>query len=132
MKNPKQTIRPKSNGAFPIVKTGWYDFCLGNGTQYQAMIVRGEGDKTDALGGMSLFVGVIGKGCHWFDSSFHATYIKEKLNLNFLGDAECIADFISCQFENGSLGIRQGSYEVNCCYDSPNFSVDREPTMIQF
>ena len=77
---------------------------LGNMTQWRVMAVRHA---------QWLHVGVESKGYYMFDSAVHWGYVKEKLNIQFEGDARNIADWI-----NRQLGLdieTQGDYRDSFC-----------------
>lgn len=102
------TIRPNKQGIWPRLMSGIYSLALGNGTQFEAMLLTENG----------VALGLYGRGCYGFCIQADAGYVASKLGLtHYIGDAANIADFINDQlFEPGSVK-RQGRYFDKLCED---------------
>lgn len=80
---------------------------LGNSTQYRMGVLKTV---------KGLFIGIEGRGAYEFQSFAHKSYVQQKLNLEFEGDAANVADLV-----NYLLGIHdektlpQGRYDEKLC-----------------
>lgn len=109
----REPVRPNAAGAFPRLADGAHSVALGNGRQYEVVIVRGRTIKRQ-LGEFPTLVAVIGKGAYWFSQFLHGSYACEKLGIP-RDDADNLADFINDQLSINAA--RQGKYDPNTTAD---------------
>lgn len=98
------TIRPSSDGRFPMLPCGVHDVALGNCTKFVVVLFRDE---------QATYVGIVGKGCYGFDYSFcHPQYVQETLGV-LSCDANNLSDFIHAQ--TGFACEALGNYRPELC-----------------
>jgi hypothetical protein len=97
--------RPGKDHRHPRVALPFYgDVALGNGTMWKI------GAFMTATG--RLFVGVERHGSYTFQHWVHIAYASEKLEIGFIGDAGCMADWVNDQLGHADPdGNRQGVYQ---------------------
>lgn len=106
-------LRPNQKGRWQRVvdqgnRGGLFNVALGNMTQYRVgLMVTKNG----------VFVAVEGKGAYEFCFYADWRYVSGKLNIEFEGDAQNLADFINCQ-----LGVYR---------DEPQGDYNRHPDLCQ-